>query len=47
MYKIITWHGESATLFYIAREYGADEWEHVITCYSKEEAEAYIDSKEV
>ena len=40
--RIITWHGEGKTLFYIAQQLPSGEWECVTTFHDGASAEAYI-----
>jgi len=40
--RIIVWHGESKTLFYIAKPISNGEWEHIVSFSTRDEAEAFV-----
>jgi len=39
--RIVTWHGESGTLFYVVLEEGED-WEVLATFRTRESAESFV-----
>ena len=46
MLRVVAWHGESGSLWYVMRVRSTLDWECVRTCCSRREAEHFVEREE-